>query len=174
MARTWTVRRRRLVQADLPSVVRWCTDDRRLLEWQERLQAAYRAPIEWRETRDGDSLIHEGVWRTRRGNQIRYWVTRHRPPFTPTQQTHELRQETLSEILTPFGGRSVTEGTSRIRLTAHEPDVTEIAYEQRWRTVERSGSMRIPFLDAFRLRRSVDEYLERCASAMHNPTGRRA
>ena len=163
MARTWTVRQRRLVHADLPSVFHWCTDERRIVEWQARMHAVYKVPIEWRETRDGELLIHEGVWRTRRGSQIRYWVTRHRPPLAPDLRTHEMKQESLSETLTPLGGRVVTEGASTLRLTAHDLGATEVLYEQSWRTVAAVGTTRIPLLGVFKLRRAVNLYLEQCA-----------
>lgn len=86
---------------------------------------------------------------------MRYWVTRHLPPLDPALQTHEYRQDLVSETTTRDGRRSASKGTATIRMTSERPEVTEVVLEQAWRTEADPMLSRPEWLDALRLRRQL-------------------
>jgi hypothetical protein len=164
MPRTWTARARGLVRADVASVAAWWMDERRVVEWQGSLEAHYGMNIEWRESADGESLTHEATWRTKKESQMRYWVTRHRPPPNPRHRSQEFRADLVSETITRDGRRSVTTGSSSVRMTSQGSGATEIVCEQSWRSEPDPVWTRIEWLDALRVRRQLKSRVRQCQS----------
>lgn len=173
MAGAKKVRARGRIRAELPTVAHWCTDDRRVSEWQARMASNAGGPIEWRELRDAGTQTYQGEWGSRSGDHHQYTFVRPAaPPVSTDDRSFELRRSITNVVTSSKGRQGTSEATLVIRLTALDAKTTEFVYEQTWHSIANPGVRRLPFLIATKLRRGMKNYINQCAADLRG-SGRR-